>query len=141
MLIRGRIPICNYTERPEVSPWRRSACIVKLKDQATSTVQSLRDNAHSPLSPTPEIIVNPFAPLPDKLILEICDSILLNEHYWSVDYYSDATVAKKAFAALALTCRYLRPFAIRYLYSIAHMLHKLASLRRPCWRSSIPSQH
>ncbi|KAF2130782.1 hypothetical protein P153DRAFT_430108 [Dothidotthia symphoricarpi CBS 119687] len=53
------------------------------------------------------IMANPLAPLPDELILEICEQL---------DDFAHERHARVAFAALARTCRYLYPFGMRYLY-------------------------
>ncbi|KAF2257259.1 hypothetical protein BU26DRAFT_39754 [Trematosphaeria pertusa] len=72
----------------------------------------------------PDVIVNPLAPLPDELILEIFEQLI---RLWELGSRGTMRIVPATtFAALALSCRYLYPFAMRFLYSTYH-----ASLEAP----------
>jgi hypothetical protein len=54
-------------------------------------------------------VLNPFAPLPDELILEIFEHLALPSHsIYTGEYCS-------TFFSLCLTCQYLHPIALRFL--------------------------
>jgi hypothetical protein len=61
-------------------------------------------------------MVNPLAPLPDELILEICEHLITVDAWERRFHLGTAHVATSTFAALALSCRYLHGFGMRYLY-------------------------
>lgn len=68
--------------------------------------------------------MNPLAPLPDELILEIFEQLI---RLWELGSRGTMRIVPATtFAALALSCRYLYPFAMRFLYSTYH-----ASLEAP----------
>jgi hypothetical protein len=67
-----------------------------------------------------DAMINPLAPLPNELILEVCEHILPRDEGDRICHEGEALEAKATFAALALTCRYLHPFGMRYLYHTYH---------------------
>jgi hypothetical protein len=83
------------------------------RDDSTSTRQNTpHTNTQAVVPASSGATVNPFAPLPDELILEICEQLLPAEDSGC----DDAWDAQFTFASLALTCQYLHPFGMRYLY-------------------------
>lgn len=94
---------------------------------ALSYLHEMTDFSESPgvISTTSDVaVVNPLAPLPDDLILEICEHLFAGDRH--ARKHGSAPIATKTFAALALTCRYLYAFGMRFLYHTYH-----ATSRRP----------
>jgi hypothetical protein len=83
----------------------------KRDDDGTSTRQNIpHSNTQAVVRASSGTTVNPFATLPDELILEIW--LLPAEDRGRDDGWN----AQVTFASLALTCQYLHPFGMRYLY-------------------------
>jgi hypothetical protein len=84
----------------------------KLDDSTSTRENTPHSNTQAVVWASSGATVNPFAPLPDELILEICEQLLSAEDPGC----DDAWDAQVTFASLALTCQYLHPFGMRYLY-------------------------
>jgi hypothetical protein len=94
--------------------------MAELRATAKAPVCSTVDKAT--LSPaqlwTTPPICNPLSPLPDELILEICEHIFPDIDLERRQSGESVPHERATFAALARTCRYLHPFALRYLYRV-----------------------
>ncbi|KAL6703577.1 hypothetical protein ACN47E_009522 [Coniothyrium glycines] len=110
---------------------RRSARISKLR-QGQTTSPTMSKTGQS-LVALPDLhdractahtvdTTSPLLMLPAELMLNICDHIFPSYHV-ERRYSIEETVPHEyeAFAALALTCRYLFPFAMRYLYRVCEL--------------------
>jgi len=109
--------IFNTLMSSQIAP-RRSARVANRRQLAKeSPVRDARKEVEQRGNVgTYDTMLNPLAPLPDEIILEICEHILPVHAYERKYHCHPASVATRTFAALAKTCRYLHAFGMRYLY-------------------------